>query len=102
MLPMPAIRRWSSRNDLIGALRPRASTRRCSAVNSGVNGSTPIRSATVRVARRVAEQQVAGSEPPGIDVREAVAFVELEAHARVRRLGLGVEQQRPGHPQVHE
>ena len=56
----------------------------------------------VRVTRRRAEDQVAGPEPARVDVHEAVAVVELEAHARVRRLDSGVEQERPGHPQVHE
>ena len=53
MFPTPAIRRWSSKNALTGSLRPWASSMRCVAVNSGVNGSTPRRAA--RYASRATE-----------------------------------------------
>src|ERR1700733_2955916 len=45
MLPTPAIFRWSSRKALMGAVRPLASWRRCSVVNSSSNGSRPRRAA---------------------------------------------------------
>ena len=102
MLPTPAIRRWSSKNDLTGALRPRAIRRRCSAVNSGVNGSTPSLLRQVRVARDRAEQEMAGAEATGIVVHETMAVVELEPDPRVWRLELRVEQQRARHPQVNQ
>ena len=101
MFPTPAIRRWSSTNALIGARRPRAIARRCSAVNSGVSGSIPIRAARYARAPR-AEQQVTGPESAWVDVHQAMAAVELEPHPRVRRLAGGIEQQRARHPQVHE
>jgi hypothetical protein len=45
---------------------------------------------------------VTRTEPARVDVGEPVAAVELEAHAGVRRLCRGIEQQRTGHTQVHQ
>ena len=41
MLPTPATRDWSSRNDFSGAVRPAASSPSASGVNSAESGSTP-------------------------------------------------------------
>ena len=54
MFPTPAIRRWSSRNALIGARRPFASARRVSPVSSDPSGSRPT---------RVAKNAFSASEP---------------------------------------
>src|SRR3954451_13804510 len=45
MLPTPAIRRWSSRNALTGARRPRAIARSAAPVSSSESGSSPRRAA---------------------------------------------------------
>src|SRR5262245_41812141 len=45
MFPTPAIRSWFSRNAFTGCRRPRAWSRRASAVKSGLSGSTPSREA---------------------------------------------------------
>ena len=57
----------------------------------------------VGVARVGAEQQVAGAEAPRVDVHEPMAVVELDRDTRVcGGSAVGIEQQRAGHPQVHE
>jgi hypothetical protein len=56
----------------------------------------------IRIARRTAEQQVAGPEPPGIDVHQPVPIVEPQPDAGVQRVERRVKQQRSGHPQMDE
>jgi hypothetical protein len=45
---------------------------------------------------------VTGAEAAGIHVHQAVSVVEIEQHAGMRWRRDGVEQQRPGHAQMHE
>src|SRR5437763_16456572 len=54
----------------------------------------PEPSGQILLARLAAVYEVARPEPPWIDVHETVAGVQLEAHAGVRRIQRGMEQQR--------
>ena len=47
--------------------------------------------------RVVADQQLAGAEAAGIGDDQPRARFQLDANARVRRLGVGVPEQRPRH-----
>ena len=102
MLPTPAMRRWSSTKDLIGALRARAWARRCSSGERRGQRLDAQPRAQVGVACGGAGHEVPGAEPPRVVVDEPVPAVQGEAHAGVRRIDRRIEQQRPGHAQVHE
>ena len=99
----PAIRRWSSRNDLTGARRPRASARRCSAVNAGSNGSTPSRAAkNASSASAPSDAARRCRSGAGRTKRSRAPSSKPKLDARVRRLGRRRREQRAGHPQVHQ
>ena len=102
MLPTPAMRRWSSRNALTGARRPRASARSASPVSSPSSGSRPRRAAKNASRAARPERQLAGAEAPRVAEAQLVAVVEDPAHALVRRARRRVVEQRAGHAQVHE
>src|ERR1700730_11728837 len=110
MFPTPAMRRWSSTKAFTGAVRPRGPRRGYSAGNSVLIGSAPRRAAEIfggelrrhrlsaqprreiGVTRLGSVQQMPGPEPARIDVGEAMAAVEHEADASMRRGHLGVEK----------
>ncbi len=90
MFPTPAIRRWSSRNALTGARRPRASARSAAPSSSPPSGSRPTRVAKNASSACVAERQLAGAEAPRVAEAQLVAVVEPDPHplvGRVRRRG---------------
>src|SRR5438477_5395335 len=56
----------------------------------------------VRVALGRSGNQMAGTKTPWVYIGQAARAVELEPNPGVRWLTQRVEQQRAGHPQVHE
>ena len=81
-------------------LRPRAWSRRASAVKSGLSGSTPSREAKYSASASLAEQHVAGAEAAQVHEQDRLAVVEL-ASARACAWLLVGQQDVAGHPQVH-
>jgi len=52
----------------------------------------------VRITCVGAVDDVAGTEPPRVDIDQPMAVVEIDPDPCVCRLDLGVQQERPGHP----
>ena len=92
---------WSSRNALTGARRPRGERAQVGAVEAGVERLE----AEPRVEERVVLRRARAAARPsrsGAGRRSDSSWSpRSKTHARVRRVRLGVEQQRPGHAQVH-
>jgi hypothetical protein len=88
--------RWSSRTAFTGALRPAARGER-----RGERLGTATR-AEVDVTGGRAGEQVTGPEAPRVDVDELMSIGEVDPHPRVGGRRRGIQQQRAGHPQVHE
>ena len=100
MFPTPATRSWFSRNAFTGCLRPRAWSRRASAVKSGLSGSTPSREAKYSARASLPSSTSPVPKRRTSTNRSCLPVVELHAHAGVLRLLVG-EQEVSGHAEVH-
>jgi hypothetical protein len=56
----------------------------------------------ISVSGLCAEQQMPRAEPSWVRVHEPMTIVELEPDPRVPRFADRIEQERPGHPQMHQ
>src|SRR3954471_18050818 len=102
MLPTPATWRWSSRNALMGARRPRERRWSATPSSSSDSGSRPSPGGRKGVANGAADRELAGPEAARVAEADLPPAVQGEPSALVVRLAHRVEQQHAGHPQVHE
>ena len=106
MFPMPAMLRWSSSNALIGAVRPRASARRCAAVNR--SSRAPARGARAKNSSSAASPSSSSPGPEAARIHDHQAPAARALPARQARSrthvcagsGSGSHEDRAGHPQV--
>ena len=84
-------------------VRPRASPRRCSAVNRSSSGSSPRRAAKNASSASCAEQQLAGAEAARVDDHQRGVPGPRSRRTRMcGGSGSGSQQHRAGHAQVLE